>query len=64
MLAELDLALSKPTELIQQLFEQHGSLDGLEQVIADRFTSLIKDGGALAQVRTSEGRGDGGYRIV
>ncbi|KAG0665895.1 hypothetical protein C6P46_005989 [Rhodotorula mucilaginosa] len=50
MLAELDLALSKPTELIQQLFEQHGSLDGLEQVICDRFTSLIKDGGALAQV--------------
>lgn len=58
MLAELDLALSKPTELIQQLFEQHGSLDGLEQVIADRFTSLIKEGGALAQVRTvKESRG-------
>mgnify|MGYP006876471431 CR=1 FL=1 len=56
MLAELDLALSKPTELIQQLFEQHGSLDGLEQVICDRFTSLIKDGGALAQVRASKGR--------
>ncbi|GAA5874258.1 hypothetical protein JCM3774_000922 [Rhodotorula dairenensis] len=50
MLADLDLALNKPTELIQRLFAEHGTVDGLEQVIADRFTSLINDGGALAQI--------------
>ncbi|GAA5977961.1 hypothetical protein JCM10908_004177 [Rhodotorula pacifica] len=50
MLADLDLALKNPTELIQRLYAQHGTVDGVEQVIADRFAALIKDSDALAQV--------------
>lgn len=51
MLADLDLALKRPAELVQQLYAKDASLDGFEQRVADSFSALISADGALEQVR-------------
>lgn len=50
MLADLDLALKRPSELIARLHAEHGSLDGFEQLVSDRFAALLQDSSARAQV--------------
>lgn len=52
MLADLDLALKRPAELVQQLYAQDASLDGFDQRVASSFSALISADGALEQVRT------------
>jgi len=51
MLADLDLALKRPAELVQQLYAQDASLDGFDQRVASSFSALISADGALEQVR-------------
>ncbi|GAA5996352.1 uncharacterized protein JCM10292_007553 [Rhodotorula paludigena] len=50
MLADLDLALKRPTELVQRLYAEQPSLDGFDERVASTFSSLFSDDGALAQV--------------
>lgn len=50
MLADLDLALKRPTELVERLYAEHGSLEGFEQIVSDRFSTLLQDGAALGEV--------------
>ncbi|POY76677.1 hypothetical protein BMF94_0269 [Rhodotorula taiwanensis] len=52
MLADLDLALKRPTELIERLYAEHGSPEGFEQTVSDRFSTLLQDGAALGEVVT------------
>lgn len=51
MLADLDLALKRPTELVQRLYAEQPSLDGFDERVASTFSSLFSSDGALAQVR-------------
>ncbi|GAA6056399.1 hypothetical protein JCM3770_000683 [Rhodotorula araucariae] len=50
MLADLDLALNRPAELVQQLYAQEAALDGFEQRVADAFSALVMAEGALEQI--------------
>ncbi|GAA5901458.1 hypothetical protein JCM8208_001808 [Rhodotorula glutinis] len=50
MLADLDLALKRPAELVQQLYAQDASLDGFDQRVASSFSALISADGALEQI--------------
>ncbi|BGP38039.1 hypothetical protein JCM10450v2_001972 [Rhodotorula kratochvilovae] len=50
MLADLDLALNRPAELVQRLYAQDAALDSLEQRVADTFSSLVSAEGALDQI--------------
>ncbi|GAA5833275.1 hypothetical protein JCM11251_005191 [Rhodosporidiobolus azoricus] len=43
MLADLDLALKNPAQLIQRLYEQQASLDGLEEWVSSTFNGLFED---------------------
>ncbi|GAA5835425.1 hypothetical protein JCM9279_004537 [Rhodotorula babjevae] len=52
MLADLDLALKRPAELVQQLYAQDASLEGFDQRVADSFSALISADGALEQIPT------------
>lgn len=52
MLADLDLALKNPLELVQQLFRgQDSSLDGFEERVASTFGALFEEAKAREQVR-------------
>jgi hypothetical protein len=54
MLADLDLALKSPLELVQQLYRAGGSsLDGFEEKVASNFTALFDDQKAREQGRSS-----------
>ncbi|GAA5978846.1 hypothetical protein JCM11641_003584 [Rhodosporidiobolus odoratus] len=50
MLADLDLALKSPAALIQRLYSEHTSLDGLEEFVASTFADLFKDAATLSQL--------------
>ncbi|GAA5888198.1 hypothetical protein JCM6882_000317 [Rhodosporidiobolus microsporus] len=50
MLADLDLALKNPAQLIQQLHAQQPSLDGFEERVATAFTNLFEDVNAREQL--------------
>ncbi|GAA5927019.1 hypothetical protein JCM10213_005555 [Rhodosporidiobolus nylandii] len=51
MMADLNLALKSPAELIQRLYAEHGTLDGLEERVASTFASLFEDEKARSQLR-------------
>ncbi|BGP13969.1 hypothetical protein JCM10213v2_001907 [Rhodosporidiobolus nylandii] len=50
-MADLNLALKSPAELIQRLYAEHGTLDGLEERVASTFASLFEDEKARSQLR-------------
>ncbi|GAA5929302.1 hypothetical protein JCM3775_002304 [Rhodotorula graminis] len=52
MLADLDLALKRPAELVQQLYAQDASLDGFDERVAASLSALISADGALEQIPT------------
>lgn len=51
MLADLDLALKRPAELVQRLYAEEPSLDGFETRVAETFSRLLDDDKAVQQVR-------------
>lgn len=50
MLADLDLALKRPAELVQRLYAEDPSLDGFEKRVAETFSRLLSDDKAVQQV--------------
>ncbi|GAA5863858.1 hypothetical protein JCM1840_005793 [Sporobolomyces johnsonii] len=50
MLADLDLAMRSPHQLIQNLFSEAASLDGFEQRVSTTFSSLFQNGPTRRQL--------------
>uniref|UniRef100_A0A0K3CHI2 BY PROTMAP: gi/472587858/gb/EMS25354.1/ mini-chromosome maintenance complex-binding protein [Rhodosporidium toruloides NP11] gi/647401640/emb/CDR48017.1/ RHTO0S15e05050g1_1 [Rhodosporidium toruloides] n=1 Tax=Rhodotorula toruloides TaxID=5286 RepID=A0A0K3CHI2_RHOTO len=50
MLADLDLALKRPAELVQRLYAEDPSLDGFEKRVAETFSQLLSDDNAVQQI--------------
>ncbi|BGP22901.1 hypothetical protein JCM10295v2_001792 [Rhodotorula toruloides] len=50
MLADLDLALKRPAELVQRLYADDPSLDGFEKRVAETFSQLLSDDKAVQQI--------------
>ncbi|CDR48017.1 hypothetical protein NBRC10512_002616 [Rhodotorula toruloides] len=50
MLADLDLALKRPAELVQRLHAEDPSLDGFEKRVAETFSRLLSDDKAVQQI--------------
>ena len=49
MLADLNTAMRTPLTFVQNLYEQNGSLEGLEKRVEEGFSALFADATALAQ---------------
>ncbi|BGP30158.1 hypothetical protein JCM10296v2_001910 [Rhodotorula toruloides] len=50
MLADLDLALNRPAELVQRLYAEDPSLDNFEKRVAETFSRLLSDDKAVQQI--------------
>lgn len=51
MLADLNTAIRTPLALVQSVYAQDPTLDGLEKRVEAAFSGLFSDASALAQVR-------------